>query len=218
MKFDFNGKIDVPEWVLSEINLLSQISTIKFRQILAQITKRMARDPSFDEEKMLKTCRDSKLSPDQTQCVLALLDYILSNAVKHHVDDETFSNELLQLGVPPENANAFVKLFKEQGEAIFEVQRETSLRFSRLTGMRHKITYLVGGSMCGTATPKEEEQKEMLDSFVTLNLKVASVSKTSDGAEGKQAESRSVVFSMNREKLLELVSEMKDALEIMRTD
>jgi hypothetical protein len=77
MRFEFCGNLDCPEWVLSEIVLLNKISAIKLRQILAQIIKKI-QGQAYDQEKLIKLCKDQKLSADDTKCLLALIEFLLA--------------------------------------------------------------------------------------------------------------------------------------------
>ena len=45
--------------------------------------------------------------------VLALIEFLLTQPVRHVVSDKVFSKDLLQMGVAIENANALVKVFNE---------------------------------------------------------------------------------------------------------
>jgi hypothetical protein len=65
----------------------------------------------YDQEKLVKLCKDQKLSSDDTRCLLSLLEFILAQAAKHQVSEQAFSKDLLQMGIAIENANAIVKVY-----------------------------------------------------------------------------------------------------------
>lgn len=67
---------------------------------------------------MNKLCRDQNFDHEESKVVLALIEYLLTQAIKHCIQDKIFSKDLLQMGVAIENANALVKVMSEQGEAI----------------------------------------------------------------------------------------------------
>ena len=113
MRFDFCGNLDCPEWVLSEVAILNRMSAIKLKLMLGQITKKLT-GQDFDQEKLQKLCRDQKFDNEETKVCIALVEFMLSQAVKHQVTDKTLSKDLLQMGVAIENANAIVKTFGEQ--------------------------------------------------------------------------------------------------------
>ena len=62
--------------------------------------------------------------------LLALIEFLLSQAVRHSVTDKVFSKDLLQMGVAIENANSLVKGFSEQQEGIARHLKLNSLRMS----------------------------------------------------------------------------------------
>ena len=112
MRFEFCGNIDCPEWVLSEVTQLNKISSIKLRLILAQILRKIL-GQLYDQDKLVKLCKDQKLSADETKALLAVIEFILTQAGKHLINEQTFSKDLLQMGIAIENANAIVKLYSE---------------------------------------------------------------------------------------------------------
>ena len=131
MRFEFCGNIDCPEWVLSEVSILNRMSAIKLKLMLAQLTKKFT-GQDFDQEKLQKLCRDQKFDAEETKVCLAVVEFLISQAVKHQVSDKSFSKDLLQMGVAIENSNALVKMFTEQHENIARVLRENSLRISQI--------------------------------------------------------------------------------------
>jgi hypothetical protein len=68
---------------------------------------------AFDQDKLIKICKDQKLSAEDTKCLLSLIEFILSQAGKHLVSEQSFSKDLLQMGIAIENANAIVKIYQE---------------------------------------------------------------------------------------------------------
>ena len=77
MRFDFLGNNDCPEWVLAEISLVNKMSTVKLRLILGQIVKKLLGQP-FDQEKMAKMCQDQKFDSEESRCLLAILEFVMS--------------------------------------------------------------------------------------------------------------------------------------------
>ena len=112
MRFEFCGNVDCPEWALAEVSLLNRISAVKLKLILVQIVKKICGQP-FDNEKITKLCRDQKFDTEETKVSIAIIEFLLRQAIKHQVSDKSFSRDLLQLGVAIENANALVKVITE---------------------------------------------------------------------------------------------------------
>ena len=112
MKFAFCGNLDCPEWVLSEVAILNRMSAIKLKLILGQMVKKLS-GQAFDQDRLNKLCRDQNFDQVETRVVLALIEFLLTQPVRHVVSDKAFSKDLLQMGVAIENANALVKVFNE---------------------------------------------------------------------------------------------------------
>ena len=68
---------------------------------------------TFDIEKLQKLCRDQKLDPEETRRLLGILDFCLTQAAKHDVQDQVFNKDLQQMGVAIENANNMTKAYGE---------------------------------------------------------------------------------------------------------
>jgi hypothetical protein len=94
MRFEFCGNVDCPEWVLSEVVQLNKISAIKLKLLLMQILRKIM-GQQYDHEKLVKLCRDQKLSSEDTRCLLSLVEFILTQAAKHLVAEQAFSKDLL---------------------------------------------------------------------------------------------------------------------------
>ena len=79
---------------------------------------------------MNKLCRDQNFEQEETKVVLALIEFLMSQAVRFAISDKIFSKDLLQMGVAIENANALVKVFTEQQEGMARHLKLNSLRVS----------------------------------------------------------------------------------------
>ena len=151
MRFEFCGNVDCPEWALAEVSLLNRISAVKLKLILVQIVKKICGQP-FDNEKIIKLCRDQKFDTEETKVSIAIIEFLLRQAIKHQVLDKSFSRDLLQLGVAIENANALVKVITEQGASLTEALKHDSLRISQLLSVQYQLSYVMGTSASGIDT------------------------------------------------------------------
>jgi selenocysteine lyase/cysteine desulfurase len=82
MRFEFCGNVDCPEWVLAEVALLNRISAVKLKLILVQIVKKITGQP-FDNEKIIKLCRDQKFDTEETHVFTAIVEFLLRQSIKH---------------------------------------------------------------------------------------------------------------------------------------
>ena len=81
MRFEYCGNSDCPEWVLSGIVLVNRMSSVKLKLILSQIAKKIigaSQAGTYDQEKLFKLCKDQKFEPEDTRCLLAILEFVLS--------------------------------------------------------------------------------------------------------------------------------------------
>ena len=129
MRFDFCGSVDCPEWALAEVSLLNRISAVKLKLILVQIVKKISGQP-FDNDKIIKLCRDQKFDTEETKVCVAVIEFLLRQATKHQVTDKSFSKDLLQMGIAIESANALVKVLVDQQSTLTEAVKHDSLRIS----------------------------------------------------------------------------------------
>lgn len=86
MRFEFCGNLDCPEWVLSEVAILNRMSAVKLKLILGQLAKKLTTQP-YDSDRLSKLCRDQNFDHEETRVVLALIEFILTSAVRYGVSD-----------------------------------------------------------------------------------------------------------------------------------
>lgn len=101
--------------------------------------------------------------------LLALIEFLLTSAVKHLATDKVFSKDLLQMGVAIENANALVKVLTEQSEGIARQQKLNSLRVSQIVEMDYSVSYLLASSASGVES-SAAGSCEPLDITVGMNI------------------------------------------------
>ena len=211
MRFDFCGNNDCPEWVLAEISLVNKMSTVKLRLILGQIVKKIL-GQAFDQEKMAKMCKDQKFDSEESRCLLAILEFVMTQAAKHDVADTVFSKDLLQMGVAIENSNGIVKAFNENQEQLVKARINQSLRTSNIDCVNYKLSYLMSSSMTGKNLVETQEGmfQEPLDVQVTLNIGLNEFP-----SDRIQTNKKNIKFCATRDKFLQLAKDMQDAVETM---
>lgn len=169
MRFEFCGNIDCPEWVLSEVVQLNKISAIKLKLVLQQILRKIL-GQAYDQDKLIKLCKDQKLSADDTRCLLALIEFILTQAGKHLISEQSLSKDLLQMGIAIENSNAIVKIYQENQENLVKALRQQTLRVSQINSMSYKVNHIFATSASGIGQSQTTGQLEPLTSVVTLGI------------------------------------------------
>ena len=104
MRFAFVGGLDVPDWLLSEVFVLSKISAVRIKLLCKHVVEREL--GRTQEDKVGKLLGESKLDEAGVKAVVAAVQFILSAAARHDVAEEVLAQELQQLGLPREQAVA----------------------------------------------------------------------------------------------------------------
>ncbi|KAM4676103.1 COMM domain-containing protein 4 [Discoglossus pictus] len=195
MRFRFCGDLDCPDWVLAEISTLARISSVKLKLICAQVLKEQLGE-KIDYEKILKLTSDARFETGDIKATVAVLCFILSSAAKHNVSSDSLSSELQQLGLPREHAVSLCRSYEEKQNALQETLRENSLRLNRLSSVRWRVDQTLSSSVL----------HEVNEPLVHLNLSVTDA-----------ISPRTVTVSMSATKLRVLLTELKQALEMMNS-
>ncbi|KAG8576014.1 hypothetical protein GDO81_009748 [Engystomops pustulosus] len=195
MRFRFCGDLDCPDWVLAEISTLAKISSVKLKLICVQVLKEQLGE-AIDYEKVLKLTADARFESGDIKATVAVLSFILSSAAKHNVSGDNLSSELQQLGLPREHAVSLCRSYEEKQTALQETLRENSLRLSRLSSLSWRVDQTLSSSIL----------QEVNEPVVHLNLCMR-----------ESADSRPLAVTMSATKLRVLLTELKQALEIMNS-
>jgi hypothetical protein len=105
-------------------------------------------------------CKDQQFDTEETRCVLAILEFIVSNAAKHDVTEATLTKDLLQMGVEVEHGEGIVKIYSENQTQLVKAKINQSLRISQIDRIQYKVSYLMASSMTGKRLIEEEEGSE----------------------------------------------------------
>ena len=208
MRFVFCGNLDCPEWVLSEVVQLNKFSAGKLRQILQQIVKKILGQP-FDQEKLIKVCKEQNLNADETKVLLAVLEFVISQAGKHIVTEQQFSKDLLQIGISIDNSNAIVKIYTDSQDALHKALKNSTLKISQIDGMNYKLSYLFASSSSGYVQNSQNGQLEALDTVVTLGIDLTQYPNSLDKSKTY------VKFGISKDKFLQFSRDMKEALALL---
>ena len=112
MKFKFCGNVDCPDWLITEIVYLSKITPIKHRILGNLICKYIMKEG--DTQKIKKMLEEMNLTQEEITIVISSLCFIIKSSAKFNVDDMMLSQELQQLGLPQDIADAISKVYKKK--------------------------------------------------------------------------------------------------------
>lgn len=229
MKFKFCGNVDCPDWLISEITLLTKINTIKLRIISNNfITCILNNGKNLAD--LRKSLEEMKLNPDDASIVLSVLEFIFKNSAKFDIEDIVLNQELLQLGIPQENADSISKVFKNQKENLKNKLRDKIFCFNKVIDVEHKISYVLADHLYpyGQSFTKQEEAVEetIEKDFKPLDTKIDMIFKLNNNVNESIIDSHSIStistlssnyhLSTNKITLNKMVSDLEKALELIK--
>ena len=165
MKFDFCGGFDAPDWLLSEIATLSNISSVRVKLLCNQIISKLV-DDTIDFGKIRRLTEDTKFTSSDVKAILSALNFILANAVRNDVESEILSNELQQLGLPKESANAIKRAYVKNRIVLKKALTKKILSLPAIKTSNDQIDWSVDYVLSSSIL------KNVNESLVRLQLKI----------------------------------------------
>ena len=160
MKFRFCGDLDCPNWVLSEIATLSQFSSVRVKVLAVQVLS-SALEGTFNHEKVLKLAGNGAEGLSNIKGITAAVHFILTNAARYDLDEMSLTQEIQQLGLPKENAEAITKLYREHKDGLREILSIKSYRMSRFLGADWRLDRTIASS-----------DEDKVESIFNLNIRM----------------------------------------------
>jgi hypothetical protein len=117
MLFKFLGNSHTPDWLMSELNTLSFVSSVRIKFILVQIYNLLT-EAEVNWDAIYHHLTDAKLTDSQIRTVVAVLSFIVQNAVRFDVDAEDLAQELQQLGTPLSHTSTIIRFYRENRRAL----------------------------------------------------------------------------------------------------
>ena len=139
MKFKFCGNVDCPDWLITEIIYLSKITPVKLRILGNLICKYIMKEG--DTVKIKKILEEMNLKPEEITIVISSLCFIIKSSGKFNVDDMVLSQELQQLGLPQDTADAISKVYKKNKDLLRNYLKEDIFSFNRVSDVHYKTSY-----------------------------------------------------------------------------
>jgi len=217
MRFKFCGNIDSPEWLISEIIYLTKISAIRLRIICNNIALFIINSGKNFKD-IQKNLDDMNFNDAEGKIIFSLLDFILRNSAKFDIEDNILSNELQQLGLPLENAESIVKIFKNQKEKLKKKLSNEIFSNENLKEIDYKISYVLANDINDFKNNEisenkfEEEKTKNLDDDNFLLSKIEGRILISLGEDKENK----ITFSSNKETLGKLINDLNKANDLIR--
>lgn len=159
MKFKFCGGLDCPEWLISEIFYLNKINSVKLRIITSHIAT-IITNKSNDYSKIIKLLEEIDFSNKEIHIIIAIIHFILKYSSKFEVDSITLNQELQMLGIPQENIDSIVKVYKSNELKMRAVLIEDIFKFSELEDFKWKISIILASNSVSFDKVTIEKLKE----------------------------------------------------------
>ncbi|MFH4979163.1 hypothetical protein AB6A40_005872 [Gnathostoma spinigerum] len=141
MRFRFNGGLDCPDWVLSEIASLSKLfqSVIKFKVwCSACVNFLLGKRTEWLPEELAKLNPDGSLDESSVRAMIAALIFIFERSSKNYCSDSDLEIEMQQLGFPSEHCKTLRKLFANDSSRLSNVLTADFLRAPSLSMIHHE--------------------------------------------------------------------------------
>ena len=169
MKFKFCGNVDCPDWLITEIVYLSKITPVKLRILGNLICKYIMKEG--DTIKIKKILEEMNLTSEEITIVISSLCFIIKSSAKFNVDDMVLSQELQQLGLPQDTADAISKVYKKNKDILRGYLKEDIFSFNRVSDVHFKSSYCMADKYNDFDCKNEKESEEMNeDNYVINNL------------------------------------------------
>jgi COMM domain containing 4 len=130
---------------MAEIAVLSRISSVRMKILCKQVVGHVL-GTEIDYEKVLKLTKDTFDTTSDVKAAVAGLDFILVNSAKYDIENEALTQEIQQLGLPKENAEALVKSYRDSKDALRERFGQQSFSLRKLTKAEWRADVVVSSS------------------------------------------------------------------------
>ena len=215
MKFKFCGNVDCPDWLITEIIYLSKITPVKLRILGNLICKYIMKEG--DTQKINKILEEMNLTPEEITIVISSLCFIIKSSGKFNVDDLMLSQELQQLGLPQDNADAISKVYKKNKDILRNFLKEDIFSFNKINDVHYKTSYCIADKYNIFDYINEKENEAIEDNFIISSLEKAEISLCFDlKGKDKNKEGGKYLVNMDKETLVKLIQNLENYSSVIK--
>ena len=215
MKFKFCGNVDCPDWLITEIIYLSKITPVKLRILGNLICKYIMKEG--DTQKINKILEEMNLSPEEITIVISSLCFIIKSSGKFNVDDLILSQELQQLGLPQDNADAISKVYKKNKDILRNFLKEDIFSFNKINDVHYKTSYCIADKYNNFDCSNEKENEAIEDNFIINSLEKAEITLCFDlKGKDKKKEGGKYLVNMDKEALGKLIQDLENYSSVVK--
>lgn len=161
-------------------------------------------------DQVLKLAAENSDGVSDIKGSVAAVHFMVTSAAKHDVDEVSFVQEIQQLGLPKENAEAIARQYREAKDAVRDKFAEDSYRISRLVSSDWRVDRIIASS----SDLEAEATVQFMFKIDNLPHKAASSESSTDG---RLAAVKDLVCEMPVEKLDVLIHELEFAQQLMES-
>ena len=215
MKFKFCGNVDCPDWLITEIIYLSKITPVKLRILGNLICKYIMKEG--DTQKINKILEEMNLTPEEITIVISSLCFIIKSSGKFNVDDLMLSQELQQLGLPQDNADAISKVYKKNKDILRNFLKEDIFSFNKINDVHYKTSYCIADKYNKFDCINEKENEAIEDNFIINSLEKAEITLCFDlKGKDKNKEGGKYLVNMDKETLGKLIQDLENYSSVIK--
>ena len=215
MKFKFCGNVDCPDWLITEIIYLSKITPVKLRILGNLICKYIMKEG--DTEKIHKILEEMNLTPEEITIVISSLCFIIKSSGKFNVDDLMLSQELQQLGLPQDNADAISKVYKKNKDILRKFLKEDIFSFNKINDVHFKTGYCIADKYNYFECINEKENEAIEDNFIINSLEKTEITLCFDlKGKDKNKEGGKYLVNMEKETLGKLSQDLENYSSVIK--
>ena len=215
MKLKFCGNVDCPDWLITEITYLTKITPVKLRILGNLICKYIMKEG--DTQKITKILEEMNLSPEEITIVISSLCFIIKSSGKFNVDDMMLSQELQQLGLPQDNADAISKVYKKNKDVLRAFLKEDIFSFNKINDVHFKTSYIIADKYNNFDCVNEKENEELNEDNYTINsLEKTEITLCLDLKGKNKNKGEKFLVSMNKEALGQLIQDLENYSSVIK--
>ncbi len=171
MRFRFCGDLDCPDWILSEVAIMSQLDVSDFNDILLIVQNLFMKQSPIQIQRQVQNHNLNTDKPvDGVQGVRAAIYFILLNSAKYNLDATSLQQEIEQLGLPTISAKAVSKAYNQIKDklriALFNDNQ--SNRINRVINTNFSINNIIASSSSSPSSLDGNDQSDHVQKFASI--------------------------------------------------
>ena len=157
------------------------------------------------------------LTPEEITIVISSLCFIIKSSGKFNVDDLMLSQELQQLGLPQDNADAISKVYKKNKDILRNFLKEDIFSFNKINDVHYKTSYCIADKYNNFDWINEKENEAIEDNFIISSLEKAEITLCFDlKGKDKNKEGGKYLVNMDKETLGKLIQDLENYSSVIK--